>query len=234
METDVTEDFVGRGGVKIAPESNADHRAMKSRGAVVVSAAGRGGVTKPVLRFRAFNVVGGAMTVTEAQTGANPSPRTKEVPLEDMAGFHVPGLGSLPPIRTGDAPRDPVPVPIGDMVAPPTPEPSRIIVPNFVEKPVTLVTSGLPARQVPNKSITFIGEFAETEFLCHEVLYEPESGWLSLVFPSETVVRLKPNQELDIRIGGKEKKYWFTGVHVPLPAFGITVRVFAEVRASQE
>ena len=241
----MSEEFTGEGGVKIASESSPDHRAMKNRGATVISQAGRGGISTPALKFRAFDVLpkseGGGMVVTEAHTGVNPAPRQQEVALESLAGLNIlPGFGgSVPAPVVGD----PTPSVIGDVVPRNDPPQIPVIIQQPTEKPgkrkrATAAPANIvgviaePGRAgsvmmapVVNKSITFIGEFRDEELPCHEV--QVEDGWVTIAYPIDDRFKMPAvNKIVEIKGDGFNGRYWFTGIRMRLPHVGLIVAVF--------
>ena len=187
------------------------------KGAVIVSATPeRGGQSKPLIRFRAFNATGDGLTVTEARNVANRAPaQTQEAPLSEFEGIVIaPGLPPVPKVV------NPIPEPHV------TSEKSSIIIPLSVDRPA----AAAPQARRPTKSVTFIGEFSDHVFPCFDVRVD-EHGWLILMSPCLEQLKLKAEQEVEITVDGETNRYWFTGIIAPMPDFDVTVRIFGRMPA---
>ena len=59
------------------------------------------------------------------------------------------------------------------------------------------------------------------------------TSWLTLVSPLTTVLKVQVDRPVQIAVAGVTKPYWFTGIALQLPSFGIIVRVFGEQQDPQ-
>lgn len=227
--------FVGKGGFEIDNDTENFRSLRKKKGADLVSATPeRGGICKPDMRFRAFNASSNGMTVTNVRNKVNRAPdQVGQTPLSEFEGLVIaPGLPPVPKVVNPN----PNPVPEVTQAMPTVPqtagEPGSIIIPIGIPRPTVGELSIMQqfdhnGRQppAPTKSVTFIGEFSDHVFPCFDVRTD-ENGWLILISPILNQLKLKANQDVEITVDGQTATYWFTGLVIPMPESGATIRVF--------
>lgn len=212
--------FRAPGGIGI--KKNADHDDRLEGGADLVSQdPSRGGISKPMLRFRTYNSSPDGMTITDTLGRHNPAPKAIELPNEEFEGKVL--VSGLPPVPK--------------MVNPPTQgvqEPARqsalAEVHHRVAQPSALIA---PAAG----TIKIIGELQDIEIPCLASELTPDNAWLTIVSPIGVNLKLKPDQDLTIETPMGTGRFWFTGIAMQLPFAGAVVRVFGlseDKTASQE
>lgn len=153
-------------------------------------------------------------------SGGRVAPRVKEDNSEavfrEVARESGVSVTSVPAAKPAEEAR-------GSQVVDPAPGPS-----------VVEVSTGSPKKAAPKHIAVFVNDVMDLEVPCWEISWSPDAGFLSLIIPVSSKLKLAADQEVRIRVpsyvGAPEDEavYWFTGVKVSVSVYEANLYLFGK------